>query len=88
MLVRWAARRVKEEVIGSLVVDGYPHSGMLSEIADQTSRHTSETLSLADQDCAMSRRPPGGYVARRQRHPWTFHTTRTNIRASRDSVRD
>ena len=40
MLITQAARRVKEKVIGSLVVDGYPLSGMLREIADQTSRHT------------------------------------------------
>jgi len=68
VLVRWAARRVREEIIGSLVVDGYPRSGMLSEIADQTSRHTSETPSLADQDRDMNRQAPD-QPQRVWRHP-------------------
>ncbi|HKH55785.1 MAG TPA: hypothetical protein VKA58_10065 [Propionibacteriaceae bacterium] len=69
MLVRWAARRVKEKVIGSLIVDGYPLSGMLSEIADQTSRHTSEMPSLADQDSLHEPTKPARIRRQmRQRH--------------------
>jgi len=43
----------------AFVIDGNPLSGMLSEIADQTSRHTSEIAeraeapSLADRDLGV-----------------------------------